>query len=79
MPNQSEADTRRRAKSLEANESAMRRIAAVEPVLTGFDKACDALDLRDGELGHAGPPFLSRESIPPPVLSALAGAALHER
>ena len=61
-----------------ANEEAVRRIAAVEPCLTGFEPADAALGLSAGELGHAGPPFASADQIPPTVLNALAGAALHE-
>lgn len=61
-----------------ANEEAVRRIAAVEPYLIGFEPAGEALGLSTGELGHAGPPFAGIDHIPPPVLNALAGAALHE-
>jgi hypothetical protein len=62
-----------------ANRLAVERIAATEPVLAGCERASHALGLADGELGHAGPPFASTAEIPPPVLNALIGAALHER
>ena len=62
----------------EANREALRRIAAVTPVLTGTARAGDVLRLAEGELGHAGPPFTHPDEIPPVVLNALAGAVLHE-
>lgn len=61
-----------------ANRRAMDCIAACEPVLTGIEFAHAALDLREGELGHAGPPFADDETLPAPVLNALAGAAVIE-
>jgi hypothetical protein len=61
-----------------ANEDALNRIAATEPVLTGIERASIALGLAEGELGHAGPPFQRCEDIPHVVLNSLAGAALHE-
>ena len=61
-----------------ANHEALRRIAAVTPVLTGIARAGDVLRLSEGELGHAGPPFASTADVPPVVLNALAGAVLHE-
>jgi hypothetical protein len=62
----------------EANERAVGRIGAADPALTGIVRAGQALGLGDGELGHAGPPFRAAETIPPPVMGALTGAALHE-
>jgi hypothetical protein len=62
----------------EANERAVRRIGAADPALTGIVRAGQALGLGEGELGHAGPPFRAAEEIPPPVMGALTGAALHE-
>ena len=47
-----------------ANAEAVARIAAVEPVLVGFEPASIALGLEDGMLGHAGPPFARVEDIP---------------
>jgi hypothetical protein len=64
--------------SAEANALALRRIAEAEPVLIGVARAADALNLGQGELGHAGPPFNAAADIPRPVLNALAGAAVHE-
>lgn len=61
-----------------ANQRAVDRIAAAQPVLAGCERASVALDLAEGELGHAGPPFDDTADIPVPVLRALAGAALHE-
>jgi len=61
-----------------ANEHAVQRIAATLPVLTGCERASSALNLSEGELGHAGPPFDDTASIPAPVLKALAGAVLYE-
>lgn len=61
-----------------ANQQAVERIAATQPVLAGCERASSALNLADGELGHAGPPFDDPAGIPAPVLHALAGAALHE-
>src|SRR5260370_38896219 len=74
-PKQSSPPEARRA----ANRLAVERIAATEPVLTGYERASVALGLADGELGHAGPPFASVAEIPAPVLNALTGAGLHER
>lgn len=62
----------------DANRIAIERIAACEPVLTGIECASSALGLGDMELGHAGPPFREPLEIPPLVLNALAGAAVHE-
>lgn len=62
----------------DANRIAIERIAACEPVLTGIDRASRALGLEEMELGHAGPPFRDPSEIPPLVLNALAGAAVHE-
>lgn len=62
----------------DANRIAVERIAACEPVLTGIDRASRALGLGAMELGHAGPPFRDPSEIPPLVLNALAGAAVHE-
>jgi hypothetical protein len=62
----------------QANAEAVRRILAVEPVLVGVDRAGDVLNLAEGELGHAGPPFEHPSAIPHMVLNALAGAAIHE-
>lgn len=62
----------------EANRIAVERIAACVPVLAGLDRASDVLGLGPMELGHAGPPFRSTAEIPPLVLGALAGAAVHE-
>lgn len=61
-----------------ADAEALARIAACVPVLTGLARAEEALGLGRGELGHAGPPFDDRAAIPPVVLNALAGAAVHE-
>ncbi|MFM0736379.1 DUF1116 domain-containing protein [Paraburkholderia xenovorans] len=61
-----------------ANRLAVERIIATEPVLAGCELASSALGLADGELGHAGPPFVSFAEIPAPVLNALIGAVLHE-
>ncbi len=61
-----------------ADREAVGRIIACRPVLTGLEIARDALGLGDGALGHAGPPFRSRDEIPAVVLGALAGAAVHE-
>jgi hypothetical protein len=61
-----------------ANQHAVERIAAAQPVLAGCERASTALTLNDGELGHAGPPFDDTASIPAPMLKALAGAAVHE-
>lgn len=61
-----------------ADREAVDRIIACRPVLTGLEIARDALGLGDGALGHAGPPFRARDEIPEVVLSALAGAAVHE-
>ena len=60
------------------NSLAVRRIAEADPVLVGAERAGDALGLNEGELGHAGPPFVGVDLIPVPVLNALAGAAVHE-
>jgi Protein of unknown function (DUF1116) len=62
----------------DANQRAVRLIDAADPVLTGIVRAGEALGLGEGELGHAGPPFQNAEVIPRPVMSALAGAVLHE-
>src|SRR5580698_7302943 len=62
----------------EANARALERISLAEPVMVGVVRAGDALRLGEGELGHAGPPFDDTASIPPPVLNALAGAAVYE-
>jgi hypothetical protein len=61
------------------NDLAVERIAAAAPVLVGHARASEALGLRDGELGHAGPPFETPQAIPRVVLNALAGAVVHER
>ena len=61
-----------------ANIEALKRIAAVRPVLAGMERADRALGLKEGELGHAGPPFSPGQTPPTTVLNALAGAALHE-
>lgn len=61
-----------------ANRCALDRIAACEPVLVGIEPAHAALGLRDGELGHAGPPFADDETLSPTVLNALAGATVIE-
>lgn len=61
-----------------ANTLAVERILATEPVLVGAQTASSALGLQAGHLGHAGPPFAQASQIPPVVLNALAGAALHE-
>lgn len=61
-----------------ANTLAVERILATEPVLVGAQTASSALGLQAGHLGHAGPPFAHTSQIPPVVLNALAGAALHE-
>ena len=61
-----------------ADRVALDRIAACVPVLSGLATAREALGLDDGILGHAGPPFRHTSDIPPVVLSALAGAAVHE-
>lgn len=61
-----------------ANHKAVERIAATRPVLAGCERAASALNLADGELGHAGPPFDELAEIPAPVLNALAGAAVYE-
>ncbi|PWR19553.1 hypothetical protein DKG74_16945 [Zavarzinia aquatilis] len=63
---------------MSANEEAVARIAATAPRLTGSILAREALGLRDGELGHAGPPFEPGQTPPPTVLHALCGAAVHE-
>ena len=60
------------------NEEALGRIAACRPFVTGSVTAREALGLGDGELGHAGPPFLPGQVPPPTVLHALCGAAMHE-
>ncbi|KAF1031175.1 MAG: hypothetical protein GAK37_00938 [Pseudomonas sp.] len=62
----------------EANAIAVARILATEPVLVGSERASSALGLESGHLGHAGPPFERTDDIPPVVLNALAGAAVHE-
>ncbi len=62
----------------DANALALRRIAEADPVLVGFERAADALNLGQGELGHAGAPFDAADAIPPVVLNALAGAVIHE-
>jgi hypothetical protein len=62
----------------EANQHAVRRIDAADPILTGIVRAGEVLGLGEGELGHAGPPFQTMEVIPRPVMGALTGAALHE-
>src|ERR1700712_3538252 len=49
-----------------ANQHAVERIAAALPVLTGCERASSALNLADGELGHAGPPFDDLTRIPAP-------------
>lgn len=61
-----------------ANRLAVERIVATQPVLVGCERASGALGLGDGELGHAGPPFADYNEIPPAVLNALTGAAVHE-
>ncbi|HEY9215329.1 MAG TPA: DUF1116 domain-containing protein [Ancylobacter sp.] len=61
-----------------ANQQAVAKIAATNPLLTELVTARDALGLADGELGHAGPPFQPGEEPPVVVLNALAGAAVHE-
>jgi hypothetical protein len=61
-----------------ADREAVDRIISCRPVLTGLETASAALGLEEGTLGHAGPPFRSREEIPAVVLGALAGAAVHE-
>jgi hypothetical protein len=61
-----------------ANQHAVERINAAQPVLTGCERASVALGLAEGELGHAGPSFHDTAEIPVPVLRALAGAVLHE-
>ncbi|OYU07770.1 MAG: hypothetical protein CFE47_10545 [Pseudomonas sp. PGPPP1] len=61
-----------------ANTLAVERILATEPVLVGAQTASSALGLQAGHLGHAGLPFAQASQIPPVVLNALAGAALHE-
>lgn len=61
-----------------ADQTAVDRIRGCRPVLVGLEVAGDALGLAEGELGHAGPPFRTPEEIPPVVLGALAGAAVHE-
>ncbi|CAM2157062.1 DUF1116 domain-containing protein [Pararobbsia alpina] len=71
-PNPSEANST-------ANRLAVERIVAAKPVLVGCERASGALGLGEGELGHAGPPFSDYDEIPPAVLNALTGAALHER
>lgn len=60
------------------NARALALIRACEPVLTGVERASDALGLWPMELGHAGPPFRNPGEIPDIVLGALAGAAVHE-
>ncbi|MGY2289564.1 oxamate carbamoyltransferase subunit AllG family protein [Pseudomonas sp. SDO528_S397] len=62
----------------QANAVAVQRILASEPVLVGSERASVALGLAEGHLGHAGPPFVSTDAIPPVVLNALAGATVHE-
>ena len=61
-----------------ADRAAFDRILACQPVLVGIEPARTAMGLPDGHLGHAGPPFQTREEIPPTVLNALAGACVHE-
>ncbi|MBF6057873.1 YlbE family protein [Thiomicrorhabdus heinhorstiae] len=61
-----------------ANRLALDRIIACEPALVGIEPAQTALGLREGELGHAGPPFADDEILPATVLNALAGAAMIE-
>ena len=61
-----------------ANALAIQRILDTHPVLVGCETAASALGLQQGHLGHAGPPFSSPQEIPPTVLNALAGAAVHE-
>jgi hypothetical protein len=61
-----------------ADREAVDRILACRPVLAGLETAREALGLAEGALGHAGPPFRSRDEIPAVVLGALAGAAVHE-
>lgn len=68
-------DERRRN---DANEEATKRILRADPIIVGLERASDALKLGKGELGHAGPPFADRSSIPTLVLNALAGAVVHE-
>jgi hypothetical protein len=62
----------------QADEDAVRKISSTIPVLKDLAVARNALDLKEGELGHAGPPFAKGEIIPPVVLNALAGAVVHE-
>ncbi|CAA0089981.1 Uncharacterised protein [Starkeya nomas] len=61
-----------------ADAVAVERILSCEPVIRELVTARDALGLSDGELGHAGPPFVPGETPPVVVLNALAGAAMHE-
>lgn len=61
-----------------ANQMALERITTCEPILTGIEPASSALGLKEGELGHAGPPFRETEILPATVLNALAGAAMLE-
>ncbi len=61
-----------------ADRDAVDSILACRPVLAGLETARDALGLAEGALGHAGPPFQSRQEIPAVVLGALAGACVHE-
>lgn len=60
------------------NDRAVAEIAQAEPVLAELTVARDAAGLKDGELGHAGPPFAPDEVLPPTVLNALAACAVIE-
>ena len=61
-----------------ANQTALERIRECGPTLVGIEPAHAALGIAEGELGHAGPPFADDETLPEPVLNALAGAAIIE-
>jgi hypothetical protein len=62
----------------DADQTALNRVRACQPVLVGIETAGAAMGLADGALGHAGPPFERRADIPPTVLNGLAGACVHE-
>ena len=66
------------ASSDDADRLAIERIAACRPVVRELLAAREAVGLAEGELGHAGPPFVPGQAPSPVVLGALAGAVVHE-
>jgi hypothetical protein len=62
-----------------ATQRSFENLIGVEPVLGRVDRLAALLPEANGRtLFHAGPPFASFETVPPPVKNAAAAAAIHE-